>query len=238
MDEDRTRILPSRQRIATSPPPSAPPVVPSPPSDHIEDHAAATQAMDSPQCPPPGTPAQKPADPGDDEETRLMASPHRVPKTPSPAPPAGDDERTIVYRPKTAAPPVIAAAVAGNPAPPPAETTSPDPVTGWLMIRKGPGRGYALTLGYGMHSVGRGEGQRLRLGFGDQGISRDRHFVVTYDGRGRRFYVSPGATTLAYLNGAPILQPHPLNAGDIISLGDTELAFVAFCGEKFDWQDA
>ena len=158
----------------------------------------------------------------DEDHTRIL--PHRAPKTPPP--PSSDDEPTIVYRPKAAA------AVPAAPA-----MASADPVTGWLVIRRGPGRGYALTLGHGMHSLGRGENQRLCLPYGDRGISHDKHCVVTYDGRGRRFYVSPGAA-LAHLNGQPVLQALPLEAGNILSLGETELTFVPFCGEGFDWQEA
>lgn len=174
--------------------------------------------------------------PEPDGETRLMASPHRAAPPLPVQPSGGDDERTILYRPKTvpSAPAGGADPDAGRPA-----ASAQDPATGWLVVRQGPGRGRALTLGYGMHALGRADDQRLSLPFGDQGISRERHLVVTYDGRGRRFYVSPGAGSgLAYLDGQPILQSQPLESGGVLALGGTELVFVPFCGAGFDWQEA
>jgi hypothetical protein len=115
----------------------------------------------------------------------------------------------------------------------------PDPVTGWLIVMSGPGRGRSLPLGYGIHSVGRGEEQRVSVRFGDKRISRRSHVDVVYDANSRAFFVCPGragGTALGYLNGQALLQPSPLRAGDRITLGATELAFLPFCGEHFDWQ--
>jgi hypothetical protein len=112
-----------------------------------------------------------------------------------------------------------------------------DPVTGWLVVTKGPGRGRFLPLGYGLHSMGRAEGQRIRLRFGDKRISRRHHAMIAYDAKGRSFYISPGAgSSMAHLNGQPVLQAVLLKHGDVIAVGETELSFVAFCGAAFDWQ--
>jgi hypothetical protein len=114
---------------------------------------------------------------------------------------------------------------------------SPEPVAGWLVVVRGSGRGRFLALGYGIHELGRGEDQRIRLNFGDRSISRQGHLKITYDGEGRNFYVSPGQSMkIAYLNGKPVLHMFSLKTGDVIRLGDTELAFVSFCGENFDWK--
>ncbi len=111
-------------------------------------------------------------------------------------------------------------------------------VTGWLVITKGMGRGRSLPLGYGIHSVGRGEDQRVRISFGDKSISRRNHLTIAYDALGRCFYVTPGTgATLAHLNKQPVLQPCALHAWDRIGIGKTELIFVPFCGDKFEWQD-
>ncbi len=118
-------------------------------------------------------------------------------------------------------------------------TPQAGPVTGWLVIMKGPGRGNSFALGYGVHFVGRGDDQRIPLRFGDHGISRDKHVAVTYDGVGRSFYISQGTSSaLAYLNGKPVLQVLPLTPQDTIRLGETELVLVPFCGSHFDWQEA
>jgi pSer/pThr/pTyr-binding forkhead associated (FHA) protein len=112
-----------------------------------------------------------------------------------------------------------------------------DPVVGWLVITAGPGQGRALALGYGRNSIARGPKARISLDFGDLEISRDEHAVITYDPKGRRFYLQHGGgTNLTYLNEQPVLVPTELQGREIIWLGQTQLRFVPFCGEDFDWQ--
>ena len=114
-----------------------------------------------------------------------------------------------------------------------------DPVVGWLVVIDGPGKGHHLKLGYGQNSIGRGEGQRVRLDFGDSEISRDNHAMLTYDPRGRAFYIQQGAgTNLTYMNGAPVLSPTQLQPMNRIALGATTLLFVPLCGDAFNWDDA
>lgn len=114
-----------------------------------------------------------------------------------------------------------------------------DPVVGWLVIIVGPGRGNALTLGYGLNGIGRGPRARVRLDFGDLEISREQHAVITYDPKGRRFYLQHGGgTNLTYLDQQPVLVPSELKGNEIIVLGQTQLRFIPFCGANFDWQDA
>lgn len=113
-----------------------------------------------------------------------------------------------------------------------------DPVVGWLVVVSGPGRGKALALTYGMNSIGRSSDERVRLDFGDEQISRKGHAMVTYDPRGRRFFVQHGGgANLTYLEEQPLLVPSPLSGGEMISLGETTVRFVPFCGPDFDWQD-
>ena len=112
-----------------------------------------------------------------------------------------------------------------------------DPVVGWLVVVEGKGK--AVQLGYGSNSIGRGETDRIKLDFGDDQISRNGHAVVTYDPRGRRFYVQHGGgTNLTYLGDQPVLAPAELPALSHISIGNTVLRFVSLCGAEFDWQDA
>lgn len=114
-----------------------------------------------------------------------------------------------------------------------------DPVVGWLVVVAGPGRGAHLRLGYGMNGIGRGAQSRVHLDFGDEEVSRSDHATLTYDPRGRKFYLQHGGgTNLTYLNNAPVLAPVEIQHGHRINLGNTELLFVAFCGEQFDWQES
>lgn len=113
-----------------------------------------------------------------------------------------------------------------------------DPVVGWLVVVEGPGKGRAVPLGYGSNSIGRGATDRIKLDFGDDQISRSGHAVVTYDPRGRQFYVQHGGgTNLTYLGDQPVLAPTELSALSHISIGQTVLRFVPLCGAEFDWQD-
>lgn len=113
-----------------------------------------------------------------------------------------------------------------------------DPTVGWLVVIDGPGKANVLRLGYGLNSIGRGEADRVRVDFGDQQISREQHAVVTYDPKGKKFYVTHGkGTNLTYLDEQPVLAPMELAERAIISIGVTQLLFVSLCGESFDWQD-
>ena len=111
-----------------------------------------------------------------------------------------------------------------------------DPLVGWLVVISGPGQGNFVRLGHGMNSIGRAEGQRCRLDFGDTEISRKMHATVTYDPRGRKFYLMHGGgQNLTYIGETPVLQPALLTGGEIISLGKTTLKFIPLCGPDFDW---
>ena len=113
-----------------------------------------------------------------------------------------------------------------------------DPVVGWLVVVEGPGKGRSVQLGYGSNSLGRGATDRVKLDFGDDQISRNGHAVVTYDPRGRKFYVQHGGgTNLTYLGDRPVLTPTELPALSHINIGNTVLRFVPLCGAEFDWQD-
>lgn len=111
-----------------------------------------------------------------------------------------------------------------------------DPVVGWLVIIEGPGRGRSLILGPGMNSIGRDSSERVAIPFGDKEISRSGHATVTFEPRGKMFFISQGnGTNLTYCNEKPVLVPMELNARDQIRVGETLLQFIPFCGADFDW---
>lgn len=120
------------------------------------------------------------------------------------------------------------------------ETEKPDeyePVVGWLVICDGCGKGRSFELGHGMNSIGRGSDQSVSLDFGDDLISRQNHAMVTYDLRGRRFFVQHGGgKNLTYLQEEPVLAPTDLPNLATIQIGRTSLKFVALCGADFHWQ--
>lgn len=113
-----------------------------------------------------------------------------------------------------------------------------DPVVGWLVVISGPGKGSSHELGYGMNSIGRSADDRISINFGDDQISRFGHAQLTYDPKGRTFYIQHGGgTNLTYLGKDPVLQPAVLKGGETIGIGETVLKFVPLCGPKFEWQD-
>jgi hypothetical protein len=112
----------------------------------------------------------------------------------------------------------------------------PDPVVGWLVVTTGPGRGRALQIAPGANTIGRGANQNVCLNFGDEQISRERHAVVIYDPPARKFYLQSGdARGLTYLEDKIVLAPVELEDRSTITIGETRLRFVAFCGPEFDW---
>ncbi len=111
-----------------------------------------------------------------------------------------------------------------------------DPVSGFLAVISGPGRGIVSTLHYGRNSVGRDVSQAIALDHGDSRISRENHCTVTYDPVSRKFYLQNGeGNKLTYLEGQPVLEPVQLAAGNQIRVGDTVLRFIPLCGKDFDW---
>jgi pyruvate/2-oxoglutarate dehydrogenase complex dihydrolipoamide acyltransferase (E2) component len=67
-----------------------------------------------------------------------------------------------------------------------------EPVAGWLVVVKGPGRGGYRPVYGGLNSVGRDADQRISLSFGDDSISREEHAYVVYDEETRQFYLQRG----------------------------------------------
>lgn len=113
-----------------------------------------------------------------------------------------------------------------------------DPVVGWLVVVDGPGKGNYLKLGNGQNSIGRSNTERVKLDFGDDQISRSNHAMLTFDPRGREFYIQQGSgTNLAYLDDNPVLAPTKLSGGNRITLGDTTLMFAPLCGDNFSWEE-
>jgi hypothetical protein len=149
---------------------------------------------------------------------------------------AGGEEKTVLFRPS----PNRGEGTMFNPLAPKSEAgaASDDPVVGWLIVVKGPGRGNAVRLGYGWNSIGRDASQRACLDFGDSQISRLNHAKLLYDPRARKFTLTLGeGTNPTYVRGDVLLGPTEVQSGDRIQMGDTELLFLALCSETFDWQD-
>lgn len=148
-----------------------------------------------------------------------------------------DEDKTVILgptRPRRAG----ASAAGGGEASAPKDHMH-DPVVGWLAVISGPGAGDFVRLGYGMNSIGRADDQRCKLNFGDEKISRQNHASITYDPRGRKFYINHGGgQNLTYIGEIPVLQPTEIKGGEFLVIGNTVLRFVPLCGPDFDYQEA
>lgn len=154
--------------------------------------------------------------------------------------PAVEDPPTVIARgrKKTAATADSSAAPSVGAATADEGDAMADPIAGWLVVINGPGKGNALTVGFGQNSIGRSPNERVSLDFGDGQISRNSHAIITYDPRGNKFYIQQGSgTNLAYVNNAPVLAPSELAPNSHVTLGDTTLRFVPLCCEGFTWDD-
>ncbi len=119
-----------------------------------------------------------------------------------------------------------------------AQDVQTDPVTGWLVVVKGPGRGGFRPVFPGMNSIGRDPAQRIALSFGDETISRQEHAFITYDEEQRRFFITHGGkANLVRVDDKPVLVPTEVKANDRIRIGKTTLRFVPCCGPDFSWTD-
>ncbi|CUS48998.1 MAG: FHA domain protein [Idiomarinaceae bacterium HL-53] len=113
------------------------------------------------------------------------------------------------------------------------------PVVGWLVVVKGKGLGHDFRLIQGENRIGRGEEMEVCLDFGldsDDTVSRDAHAIVVFDNNANEFFIERGnSRNLPMLNGATIRRDQNLNHGDVIQLGSTELRFISFCNQEFQW---
>ena len=142
------------------------------------------------------------------------------------------DPHTRIFRPSSPSSATSEATGGGAPA----KDFAAEPVVGWLVVVEGPGKGQSVKLGYGMNSIGRDAEERVSLDFGDEEISRHGHAMLTYDSKGRKFYIQHGGgKNLTYLGESPVLQPHEIKGREIIGIGKTQLCFIPLCGPEFEW---
>jgi len=113
----------------------------------------------------------------------------------------GDDGHTKLFRPiKTKTIDQTAPRLATDNAPE-ADQLKVEPVVGWLVVLNGAGKGVSRQLYYGMNSIGRSSEEKVSIGSEDELISRKGHAFLTYDPKGRKFYIQHGGgSNLTYLN--------------------------------------
>ena len=107
---------------------------------------------------------------------------------------------------------------------------------GWIVVAEGPGRGESFALLAGLSPIGRGDDQAVVLDFGDNSISRSNHAAIVYDDKTHEFLLGHGGkSNIVRLNDKPLISNESLKTGDIITIGETKLRFVALCDDAFNW---
>ena len=114
-----------------------------------------------------------------------------------------------------------------------------DPVVAWLVVVGGPGLGAFRPIYEGNNAIGRGKTQRVPLDFGDDTISSEEQAFIRYDSVDRSFLFVPNLakTNIVAVNDKKPTGAVKLEMMDVIRMGQTQLAFVPFCGEAFDWAE-
>lgn len=112
-----------------------------------------------------------------------------------------------------------------------------DPVVGWLVCVHGEHFGESFNIGAGINSIGRNASNRIVLSR-DSSISREKHALLTYEPKHRKFYVKPGDSSgLTYVNDEYITETRLLVSRDIVEIGSSKFVFVPLCGDDFTWED-
>ena len=144
--------------------------------------------------------------------------------------PASDEGKTIRHDTNRVGP-----RDAGETVPIGRKNTGIDPVVGWLVCVEGADKGRDYRIRSEKNFIGRSEKMDIQIS-GDDTISRESHAVVSFNPKNGTFKVHPGdGRGIIYLNGADVDAPRELKPYDIIEIGQTKLAFMPFCGEKFQW---
>jgi hypothetical protein len=191
-------------------PPAAPPAQPAPPV------GSAAHALREAKSPEP-----KHFEPSEPSTQSLRAS---APAGARQAAPAGGDAKTQALRGR---PKVVRNAF------------HQDPVVAWLVIVGGPGLGSYRPIYEGNNGIGRGKNQRIPIDFGDDTISSEEQAYIRYDSMDRSFLFVPNLskTNIVAVNDKKPTGAVKLELMDVITMGRTQLAFVPFCGEEFDWSE-
>jgi hypothetical protein len=110
------------------------------------------------------------------------------------------------------------------------------PVVGWLVCVEGADKGRDYRIRSERNFIGRDPSMDICIS-GDDGISRERHAVISYNPRKKSFLLLPGESHgIVYHNSDEVVGPVDLRPFDVLEVSETKLLFIPFCGEKFNWE--
>lgn len=113
--------------------------------------------------------------------------------------------------------------------------TGIDPVVGWLVCIQGPDKGRDYRIRNERNGIGRDPSMQICIS-GDETISREKHAIISFNPKKSSFLLMPGeGRGLVYLNNDEVATPTQLSPYDVIEIGQTKLAFIPFCGQRFQW---
>ena len=109
------------------------------------------------------------------------------------------------------------------------------PTVGWLVGLEGPCAGKSYSLREQRNFIGRSPAMDIVLSEDDQ-TAEDRHAIITYVPKCRKFYAQPGFSRQLYeVNGEAVIDTTVLSADDRLTIGASVFRFVPLCGEAFGW---
>jgi len=112
-----------------------------------------------------------------------------------------------------------------------------EPVVGFLVCTKGHYFGDSFELKSGRNFVGRSGNMDIILDM-DTAVSRDRHAIVIYEPKSRKFIAQAGdSRAMFYVNNEVVLTTQELKTYDRISVGNSELMLIPCCGPEFSWEE-
>lgn len=220
----------------------APPVAvpPRAPANDVAPAAAAAPPVMLDRPRPVMTPPQRPAAPPPPHGLVPPLAARPGPVTPVIAPePIPSQVGMDAPKPASLVAPAVTPVEAAKPAAPTEAHSDPiEPVVGWLVVVKGPGRGASRTIVTGRNSLGSGPDEDIRIDFGDAAIAPHGHLYIVYDEEAREFVVEDGKQKVVVrLNGKLLTETMPIGHGDDLRIGATTFRFVALCGPDFDWHE-
>lgn len=112
---------------------------------------------------------------------------------------------------------------------------SKEPVVGWLVCVDGIYKGESFILKAGRNFIGRAKEMDICLKE-DNSIAEYKQAAIIYEPKNRQFIVVPGEVReLCYVNDEVVLTKATMKANDVLSIGNSSLMLVPFCGEDFSW---